>query len=98
MLLDLEVANALRRAVHAQILDPDEAQARLRQLLGTAGLERFGHVELMDRIWGLRDDFTAYDASYVTLAERLAIPLVTTDAPLAHAIRTSGVCEVIAPE
>lgn len=38
-----------------------------------------------DRIWQLRDTLTAYDASYVALAELLNADLVTTDARLAHA-------------
>jgi len=38
---------------------------------------------LLDRMWELRDNLTAYDASFVALAEVLGAPLVTTDARLA---------------
>jgi len=38
---------------------------------------------LIERIWELRHTITAYDASYVALAELLDVPLVTCDAKLA---------------
>ena len=52
------------------------------------GLRRYGAVGLLDRIWELRDNLTAYDATYVALAEALDCPLLTTDVRLA---RTPGV-------
>jgi predicted nucleic acid-binding protein len=36
-------------------------------------------------IWKLRENITAYDATYVALAEALDAPIVTCDAPLARA-------------
>jgi len=41
------------------------------------------------RIWQLRENFSAYDASYVALAEGLAdepVPLLTADGRLARAV------------
>lgn len=35
----------------------------------------------------LRDNFSAYDAAYVALAERLDATLVTADQPLARAVQ-----------
>jgi predicted nucleic acid-binding protein len=35
----------------------------------------------------LRNDFSAYDAAYVALAEQLEAVFVTSDAPLAQAVR-----------
>jgi predicted nucleic acid-binding protein len=37
------------------------------------------------RVRELRNSLTAHDAVYVTLAEALAAPLLTTDSKLAHA-------------
>ena len=41
---------------------------------------------LLDRMWDLRHNITAYDAAYVALAERLQAVLITCDARLAAAI------------
>jgi predicted nucleic acid-binding protein len=46
---------------------------------------RYPHDPLLDRIWSLRHNLTAYDASYVALAEALDVPLVTADERLAAA-------------
>ena len=40
---------------------------------------------LLDRVWELRDNLSASDASYVALAERLDCPLLTADARLSRA-------------
>lgn len=42
---------------------------------------------LVHRMWSLRANVTAYDASYVALAESLSLPLVTRDRRLS---RSSG--------
>lgn len=49
---------------------------------------------LLGRIWDLRDNFSAYDATYVALAEALAGCLVTGDVRLARAITEHTVCQV----
>ncbi len=48
-------------------------------------LSRYSHSALLPRIWELRENVTAYDAAYITLAETLNAPLITTDAKLARA-------------
>jgi predicted nucleic acid-binding protein len=48
-------------------------------------ITRYSHGLLLDRMWDLRDNVSAYDAAFVALAEALALPLVTTDARLASA-------------
>jgi predicted nucleic acid-binding protein len=42
-------------------------------------------VPLLARMWELRDNLSAYDASYVALAEALRCRLVTADARIAGA-------------
>ncbi|MGI8415835.1 MAG: type II toxin-antitoxin system VapC family toxin, partial [Nakamurella sp.] len=49
------------------------------------GIRRSPVVGLLPRIWRLRDTVTAYDATYVTLAEVLGCPLLTADARLSRA-------------
>lgn len=84
-LLDLEVASALRRAVHQRRLKLGEADAAIRGLSSLTGLRRYPHAPMLQRIWELRDNISPYDASYVALAEALGIPLVTADRRLARA-------------
>jgi predicted nucleic acid-binding protein len=94
-LADLEVAQALRRYVYDRQLEPDAAGAALRELRAL-DLERHPHEPLLDRVWALRDNVTAYDAAYVALAEALAAPLLTCDARLARAPGTRARIELMA--
>ena len=83
-LLDLEVAQALRRLVRSGRCEPARAElalVRLRRL----GLEYHPHGPLLPRIWELRGNLSAYDAAYVALAEALDAPLLTADHRLAAA-------------
>ena len=49
-------------------------------------IRRHGHQSLLDRILELRANFSAYDATYVALAERMNAGLVTADERLARAV------------
>jgi predicted nucleic acid-binding protein len=83
-LIDSEVANALRRETAAQRLDADAAWDALdawRRL----GMTRYPAHSLLDRIWELRDNLSAYDATYVALAELLDCSLLTADSRLGRA-------------
>ena len=51
-------------------------------------LIRHGHQALLGRILQLRSNFSAYDAAYVALAERLRSELLTADDALARAVRS----------
>ncbi|HEY8051410.1 MAG: type II toxin-antitoxin system VapC family toxin [Steroidobacterales bacterium] len=82
-LLDIEIAQALRRLVQRQEITArraEQALADYAQLL----IERHVHQPLLERIWQLRDALTAYDGAYVALAEALDAPLLTCDAKLAR--------------
>ena len=81
-LLDLEVAQVLRRYALARELDSGRGLEALEDLADFP-LIRYPHDLLLPRIWELRRNVTAYDAAYVALAEALAAPLVTRDAALA---------------
>ena len=48
-------------------------------------LTRYPAVGLLTRIWALRDNLSAYDATYVALAESLDCALVTADGRLSNA-------------
>ena len=83
-LVDLEVLNAIRRYVQSNRVTLDRATAAFRNL-SELDLRRHRHGPMLGRIWARRSNLTAYDAAYVTLAEILDGPLLTTDGRLAHA-------------
>ena len=83
-LADVEIAQAMRRFVREGLLEADAAAAALAELRAL-DLERHSHEPLLDRVWALRENVTAYDAIYVALAEALDAPLLTCDARLARA-------------
>jgi predicted nucleic acid-binding protein len=83
-LLDLEVAQVLRRFVNQGKVDAQRAEQALQDYLALP-LERYSHDLLVPRIWQLRHNLTAYDAAYVALAEVLGATLLTCDGPLSRA-------------
>jgi predicted nucleic acid-binding protein len=58
-------------------------------------ITKYPNINLMPRIWTLRDNVTAFDAAYIALAEILRAPLVTTDARIATAPGHTATVEVI---
>ncbi len=83
-LADSEVAHALRAHVRRGAIEAADAQRAL-QRWARLGIQRFPVVGLLDRVWALRDNLSAYDATYVALAEALGCPLVTADGRLGRA-------------
>ena len=81
-LLDVEIAQVIRRYAAKGEIDDDRGRAALADLADLP-LRRYPHDFLLPRIWELRGDLTAYDAAYVALAEALDAPLVTRDKRLA---------------
>ena len=92
-LLDVELLHVLRRLVMAGQLSEDRA-ADARDDLADLAVARYDHVVLADRTWELRHELTAYDATFVALAELLAVPLVTCDARQANAPGNRAVIEL----
>ena len=96
-LIDVEIVSAVRRLVasgDARIERGEEAIADLLDL----PMARYSHDILLPRIWELRENFSAYDAAYLALAEALSdegVPLLTTDARLARAVRAHTGIEVL---
>ncbi len=83
-LLDLEVAQVLRRYSLAGELKPSRGRQALEDLLDLP-LTRYPHDLFLFRVWELRNNATAYDAVHLALAEVLEAPLITRDARLASA-------------
>jgi predicted nucleic acid-binding protein len=83
-LLDLEVVAALRNRVVRRELSARRAAEALDEF-GSLPVRRYPAAPLLERIWELRNRLTPYDAAYVSLAEALDVPLVTTDQRLARA-------------
>ncbi len=86
-LCDIEFAAALRRGLLSGTVEDRRAGDAIGDYLDLP-LTRHGHQALIGRIFVLRDNFTAYDAVYVALAERLRGDLLTTDERLARAARS----------
>jgi predicted nucleic acid-binding protein len=83
-LLDLEVTQVLRRLAKQDVVSTTRADEALRDLLDLRAT-RYPHLVLLPRIWHLRHNFSAYDAAYIVLAEKLGAPLITRDRRLASA-------------
>ena len=83
-LLDVEVAQVLRRFERRGALTAERCREALRDL-SDFPLRRYPHPALLPRIWELRKNLTAYDATYIALAEALDAPLVTCDRRLTNA-------------
>jgi predicted nucleic acid-binding protein len=83
-LIDSEVANSIRRHMLGGRI-PADAGLILVDRYRRMAVTRHASVGLLDRVWELRDSLTAYDATYVALAEAIDCPLVTGDARLSRA-------------
>ncbi|MGQ0766322.1 MAG: type II toxin-antitoxin system VapC family toxin [Gemmatimonadota bacterium] len=93
-LLDVEVAQVLRRFTGRGSLTSARASASLR-LLAQLPLIRHAHTPFLTRVWALRGNLTAYDAAYVALAEVLEATLLTRDRRLGTAAGHLAQIEVV---
>lgn len=83
-LCSVETASVLRSLVRSGKVQASRAEGLLVDL-ATLPLVRYRHEPLLPRMWELRENLTAYDATYVALAETLGATLVTCDARLGRA-------------
>lgn len=93
-LIDLEIAQTLRRYQAIGELSPQRARQALLAF-AQMPIERHPHWPFFERIWELRRNLTAYDAAYVALAEVLEAPLLTCDRALASAPGHRATVELI---
>ena len=91
MVWSLEFANALRQLERRRKLKPD-ASAELLDAVDTLGLQGDAAPPGQRRLVDLarQYDLSVYDASYLELAIRLALPLATQDNALASAATKAG--------
>ncbi len=84
-LIDSEVTNVLRRLVARNALTDKQGTVALTGFTRLT-ITRFPADWLRPRMWALRHNLSAYDATYVALTEMIgATSLLTTDARLASA-------------
>ena len=81
-LIDVEIAQVLRRLVRKRQIDSERALEAFKDLRDL-GIVRYPHDMFLEDIWSFRDNATAYDAAYVALSLALDATLVTGDAALA---------------
>jgi predicted nucleic acid-binding protein len=93
-LADCELVHGMRSNVRRGAVPAGAAEEALVRW-SALGVRRHGVRRLLPRIWALRDVLSAYDATYVALAELLGCPLATGDRGIA---RARGLrCEGVAP-
>lgn len=93
-LIDLEIANAARRWVRQGRITAPRGRTLLEDLR-SAPVTRYPHDMLLQRIWELRGNASAYDAAYLVLGELLSAPVITCDARVAGIPGHAAIVEVI---
>ena len=77
-LLDIEVLQALRKLQFLRKASDTEC-ANALSIFRSLPISRMPHAPLLPRVWELRTNMTAYDATYIALAETLNAELWTFD-------------------
>lgn len=93
-LIDVEVAQVIRR----YWLSRDITAARGAEAISDLAdlpITRMPHAPLLKRVWDQRANLTAYDATYLALAEALDAILITRDRALRKAARSRAIVEVM---
>lgn len=92
-LLDIEVAQVMRRLRRDRVISAQRAGEAMQDLLD-ARIARYPHTLVLPRVWELRYNLSAYDAAYVALAETLNAQLITRDSRLASTPGHSATIEL----
>ncbi len=82
-LVDIEVLHTLTGQARRGVIEAAEA-AEACEAWRRMGLQRVPASGLLGRVWELRHNVSAYDATYVALAEELDCPLLTADVRLTN--------------
>ena len=96
-LLDVEVLSVVRRLVVSGQASVQRGEEAIDDLFALP-IERYPTDVLVRRAWDHRDNFSAYDATYLALAEALApepAPILTADGRFARAARAHAAVPVI---
>lgn len=95
-LIDYEVASALRgHSLGGKLADTQLHDAA--EDFEALSIERYPLSAMIHAVLDLRDNFTAYDAAYVVLAQALEAPLVTADEKLAEARKIGVDVRILRP-
>ena len=92
-LIDLEIVQALRRLTTDGTITARRADESIQDLRALR-INRYPHFVFLPWIWLHRNNFSAYDACYVALAEKLGATLITRDGRLASAARHAAKIEL----
>lgn len=77
-LLAYEVTSVLRKLCQVKAITERVAGNALRDL-NLLRVSTVPYGDIANRIWGLRDNLSAYDAAYVAVAELFGVELLTFD-------------------
>lgn len=94
-LVDVETVAVLRKRWLAKTIATRRFASAVDDLEAMA-IDRYPTLRFMRRAYELRDNVTAYDASYIALAEVLGCELLTGDARLAKAPGTRCAIRLLA--
>lgn len=92
-LLDLEVVKVLRRLAREGTVPARRAEEAVLDLQDLR-ITRYPHFILLTEISRRRQNFSAYDAAYVVLAEKLGATLITRDSRLTAAAVSAAIVEL----
>ena len=93
-IIDLEIISGIRRHLRIGTFDQIRADQAISDMKDFK-IDRRPIIENIQRIWELRNNVTPYDASYLSLAESLKLPLLTRDKKLANAAAAHTKVELI---